>query len=177
MNLRFYVRRIFEGEVRRGVVFIKELVPRHMITLVARSIYNENYFTVPMTHHITDNGGLRNVQYQWKYGGQSHTITSEVFRVPPLPKKGSEVEFILVHYWGYSSTRKGETIEYEVAHPPWRVWDNPFISIGVDYSLNYDLPFAQFLNSNKYSAYIARDQRLKCILENYFAINRSHIYD
>ncbi len=31
VNLRFYVRRETEGEVRRGVVFIKEIVPRFAI--------------------------------------------------------------------------------------------------------------------------------------------------
>ena len=39
VNLRFYVRR---GE-RRGVVFVKEIVPRAAIATVARVLYNENY--------------------------------------------------------------------------------------------------------------------------------------
>ena len=36
VNLRFYVRRRVEGEWRRGVVFVKELVPRRAIAWVAR---------------------------------------------------------------------------------------------------------------------------------------------
>jgi uncharacterized protein YqjF (DUF2071 family) len=51
-NLRFYVRRREQGEVRRGVVFIREIVPRPAIALVARTFYNENYVTLPMTHTI-----------------------------------------------------------------------------------------------------------------------------
>lgn len=35
LNLRFYVRRDVEGETRRGVVFVKELVPRWAIAQVA----------------------------------------------------------------------------------------------------------------------------------------------
>ena len=42
VNLRFYVRRKVEGEWRRGVVFIKELVPKWAVTKVARWVYHEN---------------------------------------------------------------------------------------------------------------------------------------
>ena len=44
VNLRFYVRRRGEdGEWRRAVVFVRELVPRRAIALVARWLYNEPY--------------------------------------------------------------------------------------------------------------------------------------
>src|SRR5581483_12309761 len=43
VNLRFYVRRRTGGEVRRGVVFIKEIVPRWAVTTIARLVYHENY--------------------------------------------------------------------------------------------------------------------------------------
>ena len=36
LNLRFYVRRTLGSEVRRGVVFIKDIVPGPAIALVAR---------------------------------------------------------------------------------------------------------------------------------------------
>ena len=39
VNLRFYVR---EGD-RRGVVFIAELVPSRVVTVLARLLYNEPY--------------------------------------------------------------------------------------------------------------------------------------
>src|SRR5579864_4477520 len=41
VNLRFYVRRNTRNEIRRGVVFIKEIVPRWAIAFVARSVYGE----------------------------------------------------------------------------------------------------------------------------------------
>ena len=47
VNLRFYVQHINStGERRRGVVFISELVPRFALSLVANTIYGENYATV-----------------------------------------------------------------------------------------------------------------------------------
>src|SRR5262249_26483794 len=44
VNLRFYVRRFAEdGSWRRGVVFIKELVSKPAVALIARRVYSENY--------------------------------------------------------------------------------------------------------------------------------------
>src|SRR6185503_21168451 len=48
VNLRFYVRRKTDEGWRRGVVFIKEIVPRPAIAAVARLVYNENYVALPM---------------------------------------------------------------------------------------------------------------------------------
>src|SRR3982751_5308324 len=51
VNLRFrVVRRGEDGAVRRGVTFIRELVPRPAIALVARLAYNEPYTALPMRH-------------------------------------------------------------------------------------------------------------------------------
>ena len=52
VNLRFYVRRKSGDTWRRGVVFVRELVPRRAIALVARTFYGENYVAVPMKHEI-----------------------------------------------------------------------------------------------------------------------------
>src|SRR5262245_2454519 len=48
VNFRFYVWRQAGSELRRGVVFIKEIVPSTSITLGARLFFNENYVTAPM---------------------------------------------------------------------------------------------------------------------------------
>ena len=52
VNLRIYVRRKAEGRWRRGVVLIKEIVPRAAIALAARKLYNEPYLALPMAHRM-----------------------------------------------------------------------------------------------------------------------------
>src|SRR5665213_1492337 len=47
VNLRFYVRRRISGSWRRGVVFIKEIVPRQLVAAVARLCYNCLLYTSP----------------------------------------------------------------------------------------------------------------------------------
>src|SRR5512142_1077033 len=58
VNLRFYVRR----ESKRGVVFIRELVPKYAVAAVARLLFKENYSCVPMSHRV---GGGK-AEYAWK---------------------------------------------------------------------------------------------------------------
>src|SRR5256885_2166451 len=43
VNLRFYVRRRTDSGWRRGVVFVRELVPRRAIAFIARTFYGEPY--------------------------------------------------------------------------------------------------------------------------------------
>ena len=57
VNLRFYVKREVEGEVKRGVVFIKEIVPKPAITFVANTIYKEKYETLSMKHSWKEQEG------------------------------------------------------------------------------------------------------------------------
>ena len=113
LNLRFYVRRRGPEGWRRGVVFVKEIVPRFAIAAVARVVYNENYVALPMRRHLDISaraGGT--VEYGWKQGGRWCGLRAEV-RGPARPLvEGSEEEFITEHYWGYVRQRDGGTVEY-----------------------------------------------------------------
>jgi uncharacterized protein YqjF (DUF2071 family) len=120
LNLRFYVKREVEGEVRRAVVFIKEVVPRPLIALVARLFYNEPYVSHPMRHHVS--GTPATLEYQWRILGQWHTLKATALGKGTEPAAGSHEHFITEHYWGYTRQRDGGTIEYQVEHRPWSVW-------------------------------------------------------
>src|SRR5215813_232043 len=69
VNLRFYVNREVDGELRRGVVAIKEIVPKPAIALTARWIYGENYVSLPMQHRVAHQADDLEVEYSWKYRG------------------------------------------------------------------------------------------------------------
>jgi len=123
VNLRFYVRRRMGSEIRRGVVFIREIVPRALIAAVARILYNERYVSLPMSHLVErDNSGLA-VNYGWKIGASMNTINIVAKGEPTLPETGSQEQFITEHYWGYAAQRDGGCVQYRVEHPPWRLWN------------------------------------------------------
>ena len=62
-NLRFYVRYKEEGVWKRGVTFIKEIVPKNIVTFVANTLYRENYITLPIKHKITETKNEIYVKY------------------------------------------------------------------------------------------------------------------
>ena len=49
INLRFYVT---DGD-RRGVVFIREYVPRRFVAWLANTLYNEPYVAAPMSSEVS----------------------------------------------------------------------------------------------------------------------------
>jgi len=66
VNLRFYVRFKEDGVWKRGVVFVKEIVPKHAITFVANNIYNEVYETRNMSHNWEKRENELFTAYRWK---------------------------------------------------------------------------------------------------------------
>lgn len=122
VNLRFYVRRSESGEVRRGVVFIREIVPRPAIALVARLVYGEKYSSCPMRHTVDTSGAVGLVCYEWLLSGAWCGLEAQVSGASAQPAEDSLEQFITEHYWGYSATRSGGSLEYHVSHVPWRVW-------------------------------------------------------
>ena len=119
VNLRFYVHRPGAGDdVRRGVVFVREIVPRRAIAAVARVAYNEPYVRCPMRSRAS-RGCVRRPRagaYEWRTGGRWHglrlTAAGAASPVPP----GSQAEFVTEHYWGYTRQRDGTTVKDQVRH-------------------------------------------------------------
>jgi uncharacterized protein YqjF (DUF2071 family) len=150
VNLRFYVRRRVDGETRRGVVFVRELVPLPAVALVARLGYGERYSALPMRHETGD----VLVAYEWR-----RRRRWEGLRLAPAgdwapAAEGSEEEFITEHYWGYAAARRG-TVEYQVAHPRWRVSRARSASVDCDAGTLYGARFADVIAGGPSSAFLA----------------------
>lgn len=157
INLRFYVRSRGPEGWRRGVVFIREVVPRKAIASIARWFYNENYVTCPTRSAIADPSDTRTgrAEYGWNHDGKWLTIGAGYTGSPSYPAVGSEEEFITEHYWGYSVQRDGGTVEYRVEHPQWRVWPASGVSLEGDLAGFYGAEFAAVLTEKPKSAFVA----------------------
>ena len=162
VNLRFYVRREVDGEVRRAVTFVKEIVPRTAIAAVARLVYNEPYVALPMRHVLEhpaatgDDGAPGEVRYAWRQpsSGWSTLRMMSAGRAQEIAS-GSEAEFITEHYWGYTRQRDGSTVEYRVTHPRWRVWSVTEAAIDANLSELYGPTIAAALVGPPSSAFLA----------------------
>lgn len=164
VNLRCYVKREVPRptgpEVRRGVSFVKELVPRSAIAAVARWAYEEPYEWRPMRHRIetTAAGVPTYVEYSWRsrtmpdrWGRMAVETESE----PSQPREGTEAHFVTDHYWGYTARRDGRTSEYQVQHAPWRVWPARRALLEADLAELYGAGFAEAMAGTPSSAFLA----------------------
>ena len=155
VNLRFYVRRKSEGDWRRGVVFIRELVPKRAIALVANRVYGENYRALPMRHAIELTQRSRRVSYEWKPSNHWEGVSATFSGGPMLPADDTEETFITEHYWGYAQQPGNSTVEYRVEHPRWQVWHADTASLECDVSSLYGAEFRDALSGSPTTAFIA----------------------
>ena len=147
VNLRFYVRYKEKEDWKRGVVFIKEIVPKPALTWVANTIYGEKYETMPMKHVWNMLNNQWKVEYSWEKE-RTHSLNVFAKSVAVEMNPGSEEEFITEHFWGYTKLNDNVTSEYQVEHPRWKVYPVTDFNVDVDFGLIYGNEFA-FLNKEK----------------------------
>ena len=155
VNLRFYVRFREGTEWKRGVVFIKEIVPKRAITAVANALYGEKYITLPMRHSWVEEGEHLQVQYEWKPNGIWNSLRVSA-RAEPVPmEEDSEEQFIAEHYWGYTGLPGSHTSEYQVEHPSWRIHPVLSYEVNCDALQLYGPVFAEAMAQEPTSVFLA----------------------
>ena len=155
VNLRFYVRYKENNQWKRGVVFMKEIVPRRMISFVANTLYGENYATHNMQHLFTETQDELCVNYRWKVGNKWNHINCRAEKDPEHIVEGSAEEFITEHYWGYTFISKECTGLYEVVHPKWRIHHVKSFDIFCSTKELYGAAFVETLNQQPRSVFLA----------------------
>src|SRR5260370_9772143 len=156
VTLRFYVRRKEGDENRRGVVFIAEIVQKQAVATMAGLIYGENYVCLPMKHHISRDGSKKTVEYQWQVKNQWCHLTAQAMGAPEIPREGSLEQFITEHYWGYSTQRGGDSLEYHVSHVPWQVWTSTTAGFKGDANRLFGVDMGRVLQSHPSPAFHAQ---------------------
>ncbi len=161
VNLRFYVKRNEDGIWKRGVVFVKEIVPKHAITIVANTLYNEHYQTLKMRHSRTENETSKSFKYEWFKDAKwnSIAITTEKNAIPI--EINSEAEFITEHYFGYTNYNKDKSIEYAVSHPRWEQLKVFESKIDVDFESIYGKDFKFLQDLKPTSEFLALGSKIK----------------
>ncbi|HPW98963.1 MAG TPA: DUF2071 domain-containing protein [Flavobacterium sp.] len=148
VNLRFYVKSFENNEWKRGVVFIKEIVPKQALTFVANTIYKEHYQTLSMKHSIQESTDSTEFTYEWKTANKWNSILIETEKNETEIEINSEAEFITEHYFGYTKINENKTFEYEVKHPKWQQLKVINTKIDVDFKATYGKEF-EFLENQK----------------------------
>lgn len=156
VNLRFYVRYKENGKWKRGVVFVREIVPLHAVTFVANNLFRERYITLPMRYHArTCDGTALEAGYSWKYRGHWNRLAARAAATPLPLVKGAAEEFITEHFWGYAGRDGRPTGEYEVAHPRWDIYNVHQYSVDCDFGGLYGPAFADLRGRMPASVFLA----------------------
>ena len=161
VNLRFYVRYKEDHQWKRGVVFMKEIVPRRMITFVANTIYKEKYATHAMKHLWRTTEKDFRVEYYWKVGTEWNYLKAFTGKEPQEISAGSEEEFITEHYWGYTYVNEACTGVYEVVHPKWKVHSVNEYDIKCSTAKLYGNDFVDALSVAPRSVFLAEGSAIK----------------
>lgn len=155
INLRFYVRTV--GSRQRGVVFIREVVPRPLIAWAARRFYNEPYVATECWGRITQDARRIQAEYGLVWpppmprrgaAGPAPQRTEHTFRIvgsKPVSRPGpTTVEhWFKEHQWGFGmrpSRQAGQPPRghaFEVIHPTWGVYPVQECRVKVDFGAVY----------------------------------------
>jgi uncharacterized protein YqjF (DUF2071 family) len=154
LNLRFYVRKKSADMWRRGVVFVREFVPKRAIATIARTFYGEPYVAVPMKHQIDHVDSKLSVEYSWRRGRKWESLKMSASGEPQTILAGSHAEFITEHYWGYTRVKDGCN-EYRVEHPRWKVWTAERFEFSANVAELYGEQFVEPLSVAPRSAFVA----------------------
>jgi len=148
VNLLFYIRQNDHGTWKKGVVFIKEIVPKRAVSFIANNIYGEKYSTMKMKHFHNDHGGSFEAGYEWQFKNRWNTISAVTDKRSKKIVPNSCESFFADHYWGYSKYSDTKTYEYHVEHPVWETLKVVSHSVDCDFGSLYGDEFS-FLNNEK----------------------------
>ena len=160
VNLRFYVKYKANSGWRRGVTFIREIVPRRALTFIANSIFREKYVTMPMKHHWEAKEDLLQISYSWRLNQKWNTFSLTADPSPVEISANSEEEFITEHYWGYTPIHESLCSEYGVEHPRWEHYNVKEYKIDVDFGEVYGSRFEFLTNQTPNSVILAEGSEI-----------------
>lgn len=155
VNVRFYVKHTSGNEERPGVVFLREMANRHLLTLFANSVFFENYRTVSMKHDIITGSEFLHTAYSWKMDQLWQTFSVESGKEPKPVDEGSEEDYIIHRYFAYSAIDDNRTIEHRISHPRWNIYPVKNVDVKADFGWIINDDF-RFLNQQQpYSVLLA----------------------
>ena len=156
INLRVYVK----NKDKRGVIFIREFVPRFFISLTANKIYNENYKSASIKSHIEKNGSVF-LSHTLKLKGKEYSINLQADNKPFQPAIDSTEHFFKEHEWGFGVNKKGQTLIYRVEHPFWEVLPVRKFEHNFDFGAIYGNEWKSLNSEEPYNITFAKGSEIK----------------
>ncbi|HWM86229.1 MAG TPA: DUF2071 domain-containing protein [Kofleriaceae bacterium] len=166
INLRFYVRRWMGDGWRRGVVFVRELVPVSPLLSAGHLLYGDAYERLPVTSRIRPAVPAAHrpgrAIYRWRTGhDEIHRLAVDFGGEPRLPAAGSDEEFLVDRHWGYLAPHVDVTREYRIDHPPWRVFPEAQARLSPGVAALFGDRFSHALDCTPVNVLVAEGSRME----------------
>lgn len=152
INLRFYVNK----KGKRGVVFIKEYVPKYFVALIANKIYNEPYSAIKMKNSIQKNSEDLKVKHSFRINNEWFNIAVAAENKCYLAGKDTVEHFFKEHEIGYGKDKKSNTMEYRVEHPVWEIYPIKSVESTICFEKIYGKDWAFLDSENPYNILLAK---------------------
>jgi hypothetical protein len=157
VNLRFYVR---HGD-QRGVVFIREYVPKRLIAWLARGLYNEPYVAAPMRSTWDANDQGATIGHELMQGGHTHRLQMKLGATISTPPEDSTAHFFKEHSWGFGQSRRGTLLRYEVWHPIWETRPVESLKLQWDFGSVYGPQWADLTDATPHHTAFALGSEIR----------------
>lgn len=133
INLRIYVKRKMEdGHWRSEVAFPKLFFPKRSLSLVANTIYKENYETRKMGHTWTEDSDSLQTTYSLNKG-KWHELSVKTDKVPVSVAPDSPEYLFSKQYWGTSQIDTKACTIYEVDRAEWKMYNTLESHVSFDF--------------------------------------------
>lgn len=156
INFRLYVK----NKDIRGVVFIREFVPKAFIPIIANTLYNENYKAFKMTSSVKKNGAIF-INHTIEINNNKYEINLQADNKPFLPPSDSTEHFFKEHEWGFGNSKSGKPIIYKVEHPFWNIYPIIKFEHNFDFGAIYGKKWLSLNNQTPYTVTYAQGSEIK----------------
>jgi uncharacterized protein YqjF (DUF2071 family) len=159
INLRFYVRKIEDRKIKKGVVFINETVPFKIVALLANKLYKEHYISIPTKNSIVISEH-KHLKYEWKINKKWNAIAVKADTNQYEITKDTIEEFIFERYFGFTKLSDTSTQEYKIHHPKWMTHKIINSHIDCDFGSMYGDAFSGLNNQKPDSIILAEGSQV-----------------
>ncbi len=159
INLRFYVKKIENRKIKKGVVFINETVPFKIVALLANKLYKEHYISIPTKNSIdiTEN---KDIKFEWKINNRWNSLAVKSDTNKYKIEQGTIEEFIFERYFGFTKLSASSTQEYKIHHPKWMTHKILNSKIDCDFKSMYGDAFSILNNQTPESILLAEGSQV-----------------
>ena len=154
INLRFYVRKVENRKIKKGVVFINETVPFKIVALLANKLYKEHYISIPTKNTISIEEN-KHITYEWKVNNKWNSIKVESDINKYKIEQGTIEEYIFERYFGFTKVSNISSQEYQINHPKWMTHKVLNTDINCDFRTMYGEAFWELDNQKPDSILLA----------------------